>query len=395
MTALESTPDEPRTRHSGMAVAVLFFVNGMTFSNWLPRIPEVRDRLGLGNAGLGATLLGGGLGGIVGSLLVARASERLGSKRLLVAAAGALAIGLPLIGFAPSAVVLLFVLTALGVLDVFNDVAMNAQGVIVQDRIQRSIMNRLHAMWSLGFTAGAVLGSTASAAGVGVRVHLSVVGAVLLCTVLVVQRWLIPVDPPHDIAPAVDTPEAGPRRRISPIVVVMAFAALGAAALEVTPNDWAAVMLRDVFDAGKVSGFGTVACAGAMLVGRLGGDHVLDRVGERRLLVGALSLCGAGSLITIVAPVTAIALVGLVVWGLGLSVVFPQLYATAARLPGTTAGAGLGSMLLGQRMGGMLTAVSVGALAEWQDLRVAFAIVSGTALLILTVTIRRMTAATR
>jgi hypothetical protein len=52
-------------------------------------------------------------------------------------------------------------------------------------------------------------------------------------------------------------------------------------------------------------------------------------------------------------------------------------------------------MLLGQRMGGMLTAVSVGALAEWQDLRVAFAIVSGTALLILTVTIRRMTAATR
>ena len=42
-----------------------------------------------------------------------------------------------------------------------------------------------------------------------------------------------------------------------------------AAALEVTPNDWAAVMLRDVFHAGRLSGFGTVACAGAMLVGRL------------------------------------------------------------------------------------------------------------------------------
>ncbi len=394
MTTIQSASDEPRTRHSGMAVAVLFFVNGMTFSNWLPRIPEVRDRLGLGNAGLGATLLGGGLGGIVGSLLVARASERLGSKRLLVVAASALAIGLPLIGFAPSAIVLLLVLTALGMLDVFNDVAMNAQGVTVQDRIQRSIMNRLHAMWSLGFTAGAVLGSTASAAGIGVRVHLSVVGAMLLCTVLVVQRWLISVDPPHEVASKATAHVDRSAGRFSVVVVAMALAALAAAALEVTPNDWAAVMLRDVFDAGKVSGFGTVACAGAMLVGRLGGDHVLDRVGERRLLVGALSLVGAGSLITIVAPVTAIALVGLVVWGLGLSVVFPQLYATAARLPGTSAGAGLGSMLLGQRMGGMLTAVSVGALAEWRDLRVAFAVVSATALLILTVTVRRMTATT-
>ncbi len=394
MTTIQSASDEPRTRHSGMAVAVLFFVNGMTFSNWLPRIPEVRDQLGLGNAGLGATLLGGGLGGIVGSLLVARASERLGSKRLLVVAASALAIGLPLIGFAPSAIVLLLVLTALGMLDVFNDVAMNAQGVTVQDRIQRSIMNRLHAMWSLGFTAGAVLGSTASAAGIGVRVHLSVVGAMLLCTVLVVQRWLISVDPPHEVASKAEKRASGSSGRFSIVVVAMTFAALAAAALEVTPNDWAAVMLRDVFDAGKVSGFGTVACAGAMLVGRLGGDHVLDRVGERRLLVGALSLVGAGSLITIVAPVTAVALVGLVVWGLGLSVVFPQLYATAARLPGTSAGAGLGSMLLGQRMGGMLTAVSVGALAEWHDLRVAFAVVSATALLILTVTVRRMTATT-
>jgi MFS family permease len=151
--------------------------------------------------------------------------------------------------------------------------------------------------------------------------------------------------------------------------------------------------MDDVFDAGRVSGFGTVACAGAMLIGRLGGDHVLDRIGERRLLNGALGLAGAGALITVVAPIGAIAIAGLVVWGLGLSVVFPQLYATAARLPGTTAGAGLGSMLLGQRLGGMLTAVAVGAIAEWRDLRVAFAVVSAVALVVLVVTIRRMTAA--
>ena len=133
-----------------------------------------------------------------------------------------------------------------------------------------------------------------------------------------------------------------------------------------------------------------MACAGAMLVGRLGGDHVLDRIGERRLFTWAMILVGVGALVTVAAPVGAVALVGLVVWGLGLSVVFPQLYATAARLPGVTAGAGLGSMLLGQRLGGMLTAVSVGALAEWQNLRVAFGVVATIAFALLLVTSHRM-----
>jgi MFS family permease len=174
---------------------------------------------------------------------------------------------------------------------------------------------------------------------------------------------------------------------------MMGLAALGAVALEVTPNDWSAVLMRDVFDFGKAAGFGTMACAGAMLVGRLGGDHVLDRIGERRLFTWAMILVGIGALITVMAPVGAVALVGLVVWGLGLSIVFPQLYASAARLPGVSAGAGLGSMLLGQRLGAMVTAVGVGALAEWQNLRVAFGVVGGVAFAILLVTSRRVASA--
>lgn len=365
-----------------MAVAALFMVNGATFSNWLPRIPEIRDQLGIGNAGLGATLLGGGLGGLIGSLTVARFMDRLGSRRLVIAAAALLSVGMPLIAWVPVAPLLLVLLTVLGMLDVFNDVAMNTQGVAVQTQLGRSIMNRLHAMWSLGFTGGALVGSAASAAGIGLRLHLALVGVVLLGTVLVVQRWLVPVDPPPEpVTPTADGDDAEPprTRRLSPAVVSMAVAAMAAIALEVTPNDWAAVLLRDVFDAGRFSGFGTVACAGAMLVGRLGGDHVLDRVGPRRLLVGALWLVGIGLVVTVVAPVSAVALVGLSIWGLGLSVVFPQLYATAARLPGTTAGAGLGAMLFGQRLGAMLTAVAVGALGGWLDLRWAFAIVGGIA----------------
>ena len=390
-TTHEMPPESLRARHSVVAVAALFFVNGATISNWLPRIPEIRDRLGLGDAGLGATLLGGGLGGIIGALTVARMLGPLGSRRLLIGAATALSIGMPFIGLVPVAPLLLALLTLLGTLDVYNDVSMNAQGVMVQQHIGRSIMNRLHAMWSLGFTGGAVVGSAAAAAHIDIRIHLGVVGLLLLTTVFVVQRWLVPNDAHVEPLPH----EGTGRRRFatSPAMVAMGFAALAAISLEVLPNDWSAVLMRDVFKAGRFSGLGTVACAGAMLVGRLGGDHVLDRVGEERLLRGALVVVAAGTVITVAAPVTALGVLGLVVWGLGLSVVFPQLYATAARLPGTSAGAGLGSMLLGQRLGAMLTAVATGALAQWVDLRFAFAVIAVVAFGVLSVTLHRASAA--
>lgn len=371
-----------------VAVGALFFVNGATFSSWLPRLPEIRDALGLGNAGLGATLLGGWLGGVAGALLVSRALGRMGSRRLLLASAVGLAVCLPLIGIVPAAALLLVALTVLGVLDVWCDVAMNAQGVLVQERSGRSIMNRLHAMWSLGFTAGALVGASAGAADVGVGAQLAATGLVLGVAVLGVRPGLIPEDPPPP-APAERHRPAGARSgRPSRPVTVMALAAVAAIALEATPTDWAAVFGRDELDLGRAAGAGTLALAGAMLVGRLGGDHVLDRVGVRRLLSGAQLLIAVGLAVTVTAPIGAVALVGLVVWGLGLSVVFPQLYATAARLPGTSAGAGLGSMLFGQRLGGMLATAGIGVLAERWDLRVAFAVVAGTAAVILAVTTR-------
>lgn len=383
---MTTTPTSPR--RATLAVGVLFFVNGATFSNWLPRIPEIRDSLGLSNDSLGVTLLGGGLGGIVGSLIVGRISDRLGSRHLVVLAATLLSIGMPLVAFVPNAPLLLVVLSALGILDVLNDVAMNTQGVIAQARMSRPIMNRLHAAWSLGFTSGALVGAAAAAARIGIRWHLCIVGAVLLATVHTVRRRLDPVDPP----PTPHTENAGTakRRRVSGLAVLVALAAIGAIGLEVLPNDWAAVLMRDAFDAGRFAGLGTVACAGAMLIGRLAGDHVLMRVGEHRLLVGAQVLVGTGAVITVATPFTAVAVTGLVVWGLGLSVFFPSLYSMAARLPGTSAGAGLGSMLFGQRSGALLVAVSTGAVGEWQGMRAAFAVVAGVSFVLLAVGMNRL-----
>jgi MFS family permease len=374
MASAEHVVDAPENaRRSALAVGTLFFVNGMTFSNWLPRIPEVRDKLGIDNGGLGTALLGGGLGGLLGSLLVAKVLARYRTKTVLIVSATCSSLILPLIGFVPSALVLTLVLTALGFSDVLADMAMNAQGVTIEKRIGRSIMNRLHGTWSLGFTTGALLGLGASAIELGIRVHLALIAVVLLVTVFSVSRFLLPTDEVKQIS----AEDAG--GKFSVLVIAMAVMAIGVGWVEIVPGDWSAVMFRDVFDAGRWSGLGTVTFAGAMLVGRMGGDHVLDRVGPKRLLTMAIGLGATGALVLIVAPATPVAMLGLILWGLGISVMFPQLYATAASLKGVSAGAGLGAMGVGQRLGFMLAPVFVGALADWQTLRVAMAVIVGIA----------------
>jgi hypothetical protein len=70
----------------------------------------------------------------------------------------------------------------------------------------------------------------------------------------------------------------------------------------------------------------------------------------------------------------------LFVSGLGQSVIFPRLYLLAARVPGMTAGGGLGAMLIGLRLGGMATSVSMGALSTGADLQFALAVVGVVAL---------------
>jgi MFS family permease len=366
---------DPKVRTLLISVAGVFFVNGMVFSNWLPRIPEVRDRLGITNQGLGLSLLGGGLGGLVGSFFVATALKQFGTKQVVTVAATLGALGLPIISVANSAFLLFAALSLVGFCDVLNDMAMNSQAVMGQRRYTRPILNRMHGAWSMGFVVGALLGSLARAAKLPIRTHFVLVALVLVATIFIARRGLLPVD---DLSEAQGAPKA--KLKISVKVVAMAVVAIGIAVFEAAPNDWSAVILKDEFKVQDWTGLGVVTFAGLMLVGRLFGDHVLERIGSAKLMNGALALTAIGAFIVVIAPSAPISLLGFATWGLGVSVLFPQLYETAATLPGASAGAGLAAMAVGQRFGFLTAPVAIGTLAKAINLPAAFAIAIGISL---------------
>lgn len=365
---------------------MIFFINGMVFSNWVPRISEVRDRLGVSNSGLGVSLLGGGLGGFLGSLLVAKVVRRLRSKTVVVVATVALAGLIPLVAVVPNSASLMFLLTAAGFADVQNDVAFNAQGVMIQSRVGRPIMQRLHGMWSLGMVVGGVTSLGMSALDIGLGVHLAIVSVLMLAAVSWAAGGLLFADDPHD--EEIVKPDTRGRTAFA-VTVAIGFMGLALAISESLPNEWSSVVLNDVFDAGRWKAAGTAVFAVFMLLGRLSGDHVVTRLGSRRTFDIGVWMCLASASMLALAPVTAVAFVAYAGWGLGVSVLFPQLYEIAAKLPGLSAAHGLGAMTFGQRLGFLAASGSVGAIADLTNFRVTLFGFTALATLIVFVARRR------
>jgi fucose permease len=165
------------------------------------------------------------------------------------------------------------------------------------------------------------------------------------------------------------------RRRVA---LALGLGGASAMTLELSAGDWAAFRLGDdLGTSGQLAAAGFVAFTIGMTSGRLGGDAVQLRIGVERLLVLASVLAGFGLAVAEFAPLDAVVLAGFLVAGLGVSVLFPQLYDAAARAPGPP-GSGFTSMLIGQRTAALLTPLAIGALAGTSALGVgdAMAIVS-------------------
>lgn len=354
-------------RRTAAAIGVVFFVNGTVFASWIPRIPEVQGRLSIGPSTLGLVLAGVGSGGLLGTLASPRLIARWGSRGVAVTTGALAALALTGVAVAPAAWALALVLLVAGFNDAATDIAMNELGVREQRRSGRSIMNRLHAGWSLGTLSAAIIATVVAAAGVGVGPHLLTVALVGVALLALAFRHL-----PAGLPPPV---ERAPRRVRFGVAAALLPLAFAAAVVEGVPGEWSGVFLAEVHDLGPGAvGFGFTAFALGMLIGRLAGDQVVDRVGPAATWRVATVVVLVGVATLVVGPVAAISVVGFGLTGLGVSVLFPEVYRLAGDLTVVDSAAGLSLMSIGARIGFLSGPVLTGTLAELGDLRLAFVV---------------------
>jgi MFS family permease len=139
---------------------------------------------------------------------------------------------------------------------------------------------------------------------------------------------------------------------------------------------WSALYLRTELDAGAATaGLGFVALSVAMTVGRLTGDRVVDRFGQRRVARAGGALTAAGMGLALALPSVPTTLLGLALAGLGVATLIPAVYHAADELPGLPHGLGLAAINWLLRIGFLVSPPLVGALADATSLRVALLVV--------------------
>jgi MFS family permease len=365
-------------RAARAAVAALFFTNGAVFANFVPRYPEIKDRLDLGNGALGSAIAAFPFGALVAGLFAAAIIGRFRSGRVASFGIVLLSAAIVLVAVAPTWGVLAVVFFVGGALDAVVDVAQNTHGLRVQRVYGRSIVNSFHGVWSIGAVTGGLMGSAAAGLSVPLLAHLVVSAALASTIALVAYRSLLPG--PDDTERGVADEPAAPARglglRRAPRAVVRVLLLLGllaacGAVVEDAGASWGAVYLRDERGAAAATaGLAFVALSVAMTTGRLLGDRVVDRFGQRRVVStgGLVIAIGMGSALLFPSVPTTVA--GFLVAGLGVATLVPASMHSADELPSLAPGVGLTVVSWMLRVGFLLSPPVVGAVADASSLRV-------------------------
>jgi MFS family permease len=149
-----------------ISISFIFFANGFVVASWLPHIPEVKERLRLGDAQLGMALFAMAVGSVLVLPFAGRLAGKLGSHAATGAAGLALCLLLPAPMLAPSLPTLTIALLLFGAANGMLDVSMNAEAVLTEDRYGRPILSSLHGLYSTGGLAGASLAALAASSGI-------------------------------------------------------------------------------------------------------------------------------------------------------------------------------------------------------------------------------------
>lgn len=350
----------------------MFAVHGAASGSFAARIPWIAEHLHLTEGTLGLALIMPAVGSLSTMPFTGRLVQRLGGRtatRILIAAWG---LAISVLALAPNQWALMAMLLLAGVTAGTSDIAMNAEGVEVEQRLGRSVMSSLHGMWSVGGLIGSGIGAAAAYLHVSAPVNLAVMGVLLAAVGVTAGHWLLPDVP----APAAD--QDAPRFSLprGPVLIIglIGFCAVFA---EGATADWCAVYLRQILAASEgQAAIAYSAFALAMAGGRLVGDVVVRRFGA----VGTVRVAGAvgvlGGVLVVAAWAPLVGVLGFGLVGLGVAVVVPLAFSAAGHVGDHPAHAiaGVATVSYGA---GLAAPGLMGGIAHATSLPFSFAMVTG------------------
>ncbi|MEV6403934.1 MFS transporter [Streptomyces bobili] len=336
---------------------------GAAMAVWGARLPAVQDAAHLGPGRLALVLFAAAAGMVGGLQLGGRLAHRHGPSRLLAGPGVVFGLTLVLLAQCRTLTTLMMAAVLFGITHGILDVGINSAAVNCQNAAGRPIMASLHAAYSLGAMAGAVLAAGA------VRVSYSVMFTTVGLLVALAATATVPTI--RSATQLDEDPVKSKAHRSTAVSrrTVWLLSALAAACLlgEGAALDWSAVHLSDLGASESVAAATYAIYSAAMATGRLLGDRLTSRYGAPAVVRTGAVVAAVGLGLSLVVGTVPAALAGWTTLGLGLSITVPSLITSAGRAGpravGTVAAVGYVGLVAGP--------AAIGALASLTSLPIA------------------------
>ena len=309
-------------------VFAAFALYAFALGNLFPRLPEIKDAMGIEEGALGLALIGTPTGTLISLTFAPAVIARIGHRRALFWLTPLMAVFFALASQAPGPLAMFLLLVPAGLTVGAIETVVNVEADRVESRMDRRIMNRAHAFWSFGFFGAGLFGAVMAQTGVPVIWHL---GLVVPLTILGLYLFLGGFEP----APrrGSDTSTDGPTvARPSWAIMALVGLCISAMLLEGAAIDWSAIYMVEVFAAAPFLG-GAAVATGALsqALTRYNADRLVDVFSPVRVALAMQVAMALGVVTVFLSPAPWVSLVGFALIGGGTSVIFPLAMSAAAQ----------------------------------------------------------------
>lgn len=377
-----------------------FLAQGLCFSSWASRIPDVKE-IFAGNDAFywGMVLFLIPVGKFIAIPLAGYLVSRLGSRIMVQVSILGYGLALFSIGMASSIYVLGVCLFCFGVFWNLCDISLNTQGIGIERIYGKTIMASLHGAWSLAACLGALIGFVMIVTDVTPFWHFTMVAVLIVLLVLYGRRFL-QADAPTK-AKTIEGEETQEKpallsfiRKPEMLLIQLGVVGLFALIVESAMFDWSGVYFESVLQMPKALQIGFLVFMVMMATGRFLANWAYGVLGKQKVLQLSGLLIFAGFFITALlgnvfesmAMKVVINSFGFMLVGLGISSMVPTIYSLVGAKSNTPVGIALTILSSISFIGSLIAPLLIGAITQAFNMVYAYIVVGILGLCILLMT---------
>ena len=380
------------------AVLSFFLAQGLCFSSWASRIPDIKEFFTVNDALYwGIVLFMIPVGKFVAIPLAGYLVSKLGSRIMVQISIMGYALSLFAIGTALNIYMLGAFLFCFGVFWNLCDISLNTQGIGIERLYGRTIMASFHGGWSLAACMGALIGFIMIVSDVTPFWHFTLIAVLILFLTMVNRKYLQEDIVAADVKeePAADKSEKWQYiRKPEMLLIKLGLVGLFALVVESAMFDWSGVYFESVLQVPKSLQIGFLVFMVMMTVGRFLANYAYRICGKQRVLQlsGAFIFIGffisalLGSTFDSMALKVIVNSFGFMLVGLGISSMVPTIYSLVGAKSKTPVGIALTILSSISFIGSLIAPLLIGAISQAFNMEYAYMVVGLLGLCILLMT---------